>query len=105
MKAPKTKDFVGFLEAIKVDKTALVAIGEGNEQVRLSARNLEAVTLVPAGQLTCFDLLNHRYLVITKGDLEAFLKGPSSQITKVAKINPLGRAKADAKSGSKKGGA
>ena len=116
MKAPRTKDFVGFLEAIKVDKTALVAIGHDNEQVRLSARNMETVTLVPAGQLTCFDLLNHRYLVITRSDLEAFLKGPSSQITKIAKINPLGRIKPGAdgkpdaegkprKVGTKKGGA
>jgi large subunit ribosomal protein L4 len=93
MKGPKTKDFVGFLEAIKVDNTALVAVGAENEQVRLSARNMESVTLIPAGQLTCFDLLNHRYLVITRKDLEAFLNGPSAQITKVAKINPLGRAK------------
>ena len=93
MKAPKTKDFVGFLAAIKIDNSALVAVGVENEQVRLSARNLERVTLIPSGQLTCFDLLNHRYLVITKGDLESFLKGPSSQITKIAKINPLGRAK------------
>lgn len=93
MKAPKTKDFIGFLEAIKVDNTALVALGIQNEQVRLSARNVENVTLVPSGQLTCFDLLNHRYLVITKSDLEAFLNGPSAQITKIAKINPLGRGK------------
>ena len=27
------------------------------------------MTLVPAHQLTCFDMLNHRYLVITKADL------------------------------------
>ncbi len=97
MKAPKTKDFVGFLDAIKIDNSALVAVGIENEQVRLGARNLERVTLIPSGQLTCFDLLNHRYLVITKGDLESFLKGPSSQITKIAKISPLGRAKAAAK--------
>lgn len=102
MKGPKTKDFVGFLEAIKIDNTALVAIGNENEQVRLSARNLDTVTLVPAGQLTCFDLLNHRYLVITKSDLEAFLNGPSSQITKIAKINPLGRGRSMAKAGAEK---
>jgi large subunit ribosomal protein L4 len=102
MSAPKTKDFVGFLDAIKVDNSALVAVGAENEQVRLSARNLERVTLIPAGQLTCFDMLNHRYLVIAKSDLQAFLSGPSSQITKVAKINPLGRAKPGAEKVAKK---
>ncbi|HMN39342.1 MAG TPA: 50S ribosomal protein L4 [Phycisphaerales bacterium] len=92
--APRTKDFVAFLGAIKAERSALVAVGLENDSVRKSARNLDNVTLVPAHQLTCFDMLNHRYLVITRADLEAFLRGPSSQITKAAKVNPLGRAKA-----------
>lgn len=93
MQGPKTKEFVGFLGAIKAERSALVAVGADGDTVRLSARNLDSVTLVPAGELTCFELLNHRYLVITKKDLESFLSGPSSQITKVAKVNPLGRVK------------
>lgn len=97
MKEPRTKDFAAFLEAIKIKGTALIAVGIENEAIRKSARNLDNITLVPANQLTCFDLLNHRELVITKGDLEAFLKGPSSQINKDAKINPLGRVKREVK--------
>lgn len=93
MKAPRTKDFVAFLGALKVDRSTLIAVGMDNQQVRMSARNLEQVTLVPANQLTCFDMLNHRHLVITKADLQSFLSGPSAQTTKVAKTNPLGRAK------------
>jgi large subunit ribosomal protein L4 len=89
--APKTRDFVDFLKAIKVDRSALVAVGSENINVRLSGRNVEGVTLCQAGQLNCFDMLNHRYLVITKSDLEAWLSGPSSQIGKEAKVNPLGR--------------
>ncbi|MBY0312162.1 MAG: 50S ribosomal protein L4 [Phycisphaerales bacterium] len=91
--APKTKAFVEFLGAIKVDNSALVAVAPENETVRRSARNLEAVTLIPPTQLTAFDLLNHRYLVISKADLQAYLAGPASQITKDAKVNPLGRKK------------
>jgi hypothetical protein len=82
---------VALLGAIKADRSTLVALSDSHEPVRKSARNLESVTLVPAHQLTCFEMLNHRYLVITRADLEAFLKGPSSQIDKDAKINPLGR--------------
>jgi hypothetical protein len=41
--------------------------------------------------MNCFDLLNHRFLVIGRKDLEAWLSGPSSQTTKVAKVAPLGR--------------
>lgn len=96
MQAPKTKDFVAFLDAIKVDRTALVAVGAGNDAIRRSGRNVESVTLCQPTQLNCFDLLNHRYLVIAKADLEAFLSGPQSQTTKAAKINPLGRRKKEA---------
>ena len=93
MTAPKTKDFVSFLSAIKVDKSALIAVEAGNDNVRKSGRNVESITLTQPSQLNCFDLLNHRYLVIGKGDLEAWLKGPSSQTGKDAKVNPLGRSK------------
>lgn len=90
MSAPKTKDFAAFLAALKIDKSALVAVDAGNGNVRKSGRNLEGVTLTQPSQLNCFDLLNHRYLVITKADLEAYLAGPSSQTGKDAKIKPLG---------------
>jgi large subunit ribosomal protein L4 len=93
-KETKTKLFQQFLEAIKVDRSALVALpfdGESSEKARLSGRNVEDVTLVRADQLNCFNMLNHRYLVISKADLEAWLKGPGSQTGKDAKINPLGR--------------
>jgi large subunit ribosomal protein L4 len=94
-KEPKTKAFQQFLEAVKVDRSALVALplnDDASENARRSGRNMEGVTLVRADQLTCFNLLNHRYLVIGKADLEAWLKGPVSQTGKEAKINPLGRA-------------
>lgn len=101
MSAPKTKDFSAFLSAIKVDRNALVALGMEADNVRKSARNLENVQLVPANQLNAFDLLNNRYLVISKADLEAFLSGPWSQTTKEAKVNPLGAAKANGQKGAK----
>jgi large subunit ribosomal protein L4 len=91
MLAPKTKDFVQFLENIKVDKSALIALPLNEDNVRRSARNLDGVTLTVSNQLNCFQLLNHRYLVITKADLQALLSGPQAQFTKAAKVNPLGR--------------
>jgi large subunit ribosomal protein L4 len=93
---PKTRAMAEFLKAIKVDRSALLAVAPENENVRRSARNLEDVTVCNASQLTCFDMLNHRYLVIAKADLEAWLNGPSSQTGKDAKTNPMGRtAKAE----------
>lgn len=96
MSAPKTRDFVAFLEAIKVDKSALIAVGQDNDNIRRSGRNVETVTLCQPSQLNCFELLNHRYLVITKGDLQAFLAGPQGQTDKSAKVSPLGRRQKEA---------
>ncbi len=97
MATPKTKDFQSFLTALKIDRNALVALpveGDRAANARLSARNVDHVTLCRADQLNCFDMLNHRYLVIGKSELEAWLKGPTSQTGKEAKINPLGRGAA-----------
>ncbi|QOI99046.1 MAG: 50S ribosomal protein L4 [Phycisphaeraceae bacterium] len=96
---PKTKSFKDFLGAIGVDRSAVVALpasGEQSENARKSGRNIEDVTLVRADQLNCFEMLNHRYLVIGKADLEAWLAGPWSQTGKDAKTSPMG-AKKEAK--------
>lgn len=93
---PKTKGFLGFLEAIKVDRSAVVALpvdANKSENARKSGRNVEDVTLIRADQLNCFDMLNHRYLVIGKSDLEAWLAGPWSQTGKDAKLAPKGAPK------------
>ena len=48
----------------------------------LSARNIDDVTLCNSEELTCWEMLNSRYLVIAKSDLEAWLSGPSSKTDK-----------------------
>lgn len=93
MKEPRTRAFADFLGAIKVDRSALVALapsGDGAEGVRRAARNVDDVTLCRADQLNCFQMLNHRYLVIGRDDLKAWLDGPWSQTGKSAKLDPLG---------------
>ena len=97
MKEPRTKDFVGMLEALKIDRSALIAVPVAESGVRRAARNLDTIELAKPDSLNCFQMLNNRYLVIGKADLEAWLKGPSSQTGKDAKINPLGAAKKEAK--------
>ncbi len=92
LKEPKTRAFADFLEAVKVDRRALVALGrESIENIRLSARNVDEVTLCRADQLNCFQMLNHRFLVIGKAELETWLAGPWSQTGKSAKVDPMGR--------------
>ncbi|MBK7404472.1 MAG: 50S ribosomal protein L4 [Phycisphaerales bacterium] len=94
---PKTKLFSEFLKAMGIDHKALLALSKDREISKnawLSARNVDGVDVCCADQLTAFDMLNHRYLVIGRAELEAWLAGPSSQIGKSAKVEPLGRAKA-----------
>jgi large subunit ribosomal protein L4 len=91
---PKTKAFKDLLSAIGVTQTALVALSadaEKSKNARLSARNIDSVELCRADQLTAFNLLSNRFLVIDKAELEAWLSGPTSQIGKDAKVAPLGR--------------
>jgi large subunit ribosomal protein L4 len=93
MKEPKAKAFSEFLSAIKVDQTALLALptdAKKSEAARRSARNIENITLCRADNINAFNMLNNRYLVIAKPDLEAWLKGPTSQTNKQAKIAPMG---------------
>lgn len=93
-KAPKARDFAAFLGALKVDRSALLALTPDDaaaRNVRLSARNNDEVTLCRADQLNCYNLLNHRFLVIGRSDLEAWLAGPWSQTAKDAKVAPMGR--------------
>lgn len=81
----RTKDFVAFLDAIKVDRASLVALSgdaEKSKNARLSARNVDGVSLCRADQLNAFEMLNNRYLVIDKADLEAWLAGPSAHTGK-----------------------
>jgi len=72
--APKTKAFEAVLDACGVDRSCVVAVKKDNTNVRMSARNIERVTLCPASELNCFEMLSHRYLVIQKSDLEAWLE-------------------------------
>jgi len=88
MQTPRTRAFVDFLGALGIDRTALVALSGDKEKSRnamLSARNVPDVSICRADQLTCFELLNHRYLVIGKEELESWLSGPSSQTGKSAR--------------------
>ena len=74
----------------------MVAVSPENLNARLAARNLE-VGICNSQQLTCWELLNHRYLVIAKSDLEAWLAGPSSKTDKTAsRVKKSKAAKAEA---------
>ncbi len=77
-KQPLTKDFAAVLKACGVDRSCLVAIDGNNKNARLSARNIENVTVTRIEQLNAFDLLNHRFVVVDKASLQAFIDGSAT---------------------------
>ncbi len=80
--APRTSEFRKLLEALGIDRSCLVAVAAENRNAGLGARNIEGVTICNAQTMTCFEMLNSRYMVISKSDLEAWLNGPGSQTGK-----------------------
>ena len=64
--APKTKEIVKVLDALNVDKKALIVTADLDENVAKSARNIKGMTPVAASGINVYDLLNHNKLIITK---------------------------------------
>jgi large subunit ribosomal protein L4 len=62
---PKTKEMVGILRNLKVEKSALILLPERNANVELSARNLRDVKALQAGYLNMRDLLGYGTLIVT----------------------------------------
>ena len=59
-----TKDFVSFLKAVNADKKTLVVIGDYDETVWLSARNIECATMRFAPAVSTRDVLNAEKVVM-----------------------------------------
>ena len=69
--APKTKDFVGVLKALGLDnKKSLIVLGESNNNVYLSSRNLKTTKVVTSSELSTYNIMNANNLVFLEGSLE-----------------------------------
>jgi large subunit ribosomal protein L4 len=64
---PKTKELMQAMVrwGVGVDEKVLLILGERNENVYLSARNVENLRLLSANNLNIFDLLNADRIVVT----------------------------------------
>ena len=69
MDAPKTKDFVAFLNAVKAEDKAYVVMPEVAANVIKSARNIPGIVTTTATILSVYDILNAKYLVIDQAAL------------------------------------
>ena len=64
--APKTKEMVKFLEAVKAGKKSLIVTDAKNENVVRSAGNIPGVTTTTATQMNVYEIVNHNSFIITK---------------------------------------
>ena len=65
----KTAVFRKFLDAVKVDGKAVVVTSAVDQTVVKSARNIPGVLTTPAAQLSVYDIINARYLVVDQAAL------------------------------------
>src|SRR4051794_8677 len=67
--APKTRELVGYLDALKAGGRVLVVATGTEENLLLSARNLPGVIILRADSLNIVDVLNADTLLITQPSL------------------------------------
>ncbi len=68
--APKTKKMLAISENLKItDKKLLFVLPEENKSIYLSSRNLQGVSVVNASELTTYQILNTKTLVILEGSV------------------------------------
>jgi large subunit ribosomal protein L4 len=65
LKEPKTKEAVALIKALNVD-SALIVDSHENKNLFLSTRNIPEVKAVDSTQLTVYDVLNYKWLILTK---------------------------------------
>ena len=65
---PKTKDFISLLNGLSLsDSKTLLVVADQNDNVYLSSRNLPKVNVVVADQISTYDVLNAKSLVLSEG--------------------------------------
>ncbi|QHT69075.1 50S ribosomal protein L4 [Rhodocytophaga rosea] len=69
--APKTKDYLQFLQSLSVaDKKTLLILPEVNKNVYLSSRNVQRAKVVTVNQLNTYELLHADRVIISEGSLK-----------------------------------
>lgn len=71
LSAPKTKDYIQFLQSLSVaDKKTLLILPEVNTNVYLSSRNVQKAKVVTVNQLNTYELLHADRLIISESSLK-----------------------------------
>lgn len=67
----KTKILAGVLDTLKAPAKCLVVDDKGNENLKLSLRNMKNRQFLPPEGVNVYDLLRHDHLIVSKGAAKA----------------------------------
>jgi large subunit ribosomal protein L4 len=67
----KTKILAGVLDTLKAPQKTLVVDDKGNENLKLSLRNMKDRQFLPPEGVNVYDLLRHDHLIVSKGAAKA----------------------------------
>ncbi|MDX1270351.1 50S ribosomal protein L4 [Bizionia paragorgiae] len=68
---PKTKNFTNILKALDLqNKKALFVLGDSNNNVYLSSRNLKGSEVITSSELSTYKILNANQVILLEGALE-----------------------------------
>lgn len=68
--APKTKEFIQILTDLGLEnKKSLFVLGESNNNVYLSSRNLKRTKVITNAELNVYDLINASEIIFLEGSL------------------------------------
>ncbi len=68
---PKTKEFIHILNNLSLsDKKTLLIMGEKNDNVYLSSRNIKKSKVITVDEVNTYDLINAEQLIICENSLE-----------------------------------
>jgi large subunit ribosomal protein L4 len=71
LEAPKTKEFVAIKSNLQIaDKKSLFVLPVENNNIYLSSRNLQDVSVVTASELNTYQILNAKTVVILEGSVK-----------------------------------
>jgi len=71
--APKTKDMVEILKNLEVSgKKTLIVLNDINNNVYLSTRNLQGVTVLRVSDLNTYEILKAKQMLVVESSLSAF---------------------------------
>jgi large subunit ribosomal protein L4 len=74
VQAPKTKEVTKILGALGAERSVLIAMDGADRNLYLSTRNIARTAIKPAAEVSAYDVMCKRTMIITKAALEGVLK-------------------------------